>query len=309
MINSGIRFLNRSQINDAQWNKALEGSINRNIYAYTWYLDALCPGWCALVDGDYESIMPLPIRRKLLVDYTFMPPYCQQLGVFSRTTVDSEKLSCFFNAIPRQVRYVDLNLNAQNHQIPAGLKSESRLNLVLGLSRDIEDVRNRFSTNHKRNIRKFHDSALLIDRMGNPEEVIRLFKLGRGEWLGRYPDSDHKIFRELIAAVQDNAHVDTLIARNTEGLAMGGAVFFEAFGGSYFIFSGVSKEGREHSVMHGLVDCYLNDKSAYINFLDFEGSNSPALARFYAGFGADESVYLHIVMNRLPFPLCYLKPR
>lgn len=309
MKTSGIRFLKRSQINDAQWNRALEGSLNRNIYAYTWYLDAVCPGWCALVDGDYESIMPLPIGRKYLVDYAFMPPYCQQLGVFSPATIDSEKLSGFLNAIPRQVRYVDLNLNAQNLQTPAGLKSEYRMNLVLGLGRDIEGVRNRFSTNHKRNIRKFHDSALLIDRIGDPEEVIRLFEMGRGERLGRYPDSDHRIFRGLFAAVQKNAHVDTLIARNARGLAVGGAVFFEAFGGSYFIFSGVSKEGRDSSAMHGLVDYYLNDKSAYISFLDFEGSNSPALARFYAGFGADESVYLRIVMNRLPFPICYLKSR
>jgi hypothetical protein len=43
--------------------------------------------------------------------------------------------------------------------------------------------------------------------------------------------------------------------------------------------------------------------------LDFEGSNNPELARFYAGFGANESIYLHFVINRLPFPFSYLKPR
>ncbi|MFM7823354.1 MAG: hypothetical protein ACKPB3_06215, partial [Bacteroidota bacterium] len=109
--------------------------------------------------------------------------------------------------------------------------------------------------------------------------------------------------------VQENAHIHTLVARNEEGQSLGGVVFFEALGGSYFIFSGVSKQGMEYAVMHGLIDYYLSEKSMAISFLDFEGSNIPELARFYAGFGADESVYLHIVMNRLPFPFCYLKPR
>lgn len=309
MTISGIRFLKRNQINDDEWNKAIEVSINRNIYSYSWYLDAVSPGWCALVDGDYKDIMPLPIRSKYLIDYAFMPPYCQQFGVFSQSTVEAETVGCFLNAIPKHVRYVDLNLNAQNPHTPMGLKSEARLNLVLKLGRGMNQVRERFSTNHKRNIRKFQDSGLMIDRQGDPDEIVRLFELGRAKSLGQYPDSDHTIFRRLFTAVQEHAHVVTLIARNADDQAVGGAVFFEALGGSYFIFSGVSKEGREFSVMHGLVDCYLNEKSADISFLDFEGSNSPELARFYSGFGADESVYLHIVMNRLPFPFSFLKPR
>jgi len=309
MMSTGIRFLNRSQINEQQWNRALEGSINANIYAYSWYLDAVSPGWCALVHGDYKEIMPLPIRRKYLIDYAFMPPYCQQLGVFSPTTVEADTISVFLNAIPRHVRFVDLNLNAQNLHTPAGLKTQNRINLVLKLGRGVDDVRNRFSSNHKRNVRKFQDAGLIIDKQGDPDEVIRLFEMGRGGRLGHYPDSDHMIFRRLLAAVQENAKVMTLLARNTDGLAVGGAIFFEAFAGSYFIFSGVSKEGRAGSVMHGLVDCYLNEKSTGIGFLDFEGSNNPELARFYAGFGADESVYLHFVMNRLPFPFSCLKPR
>ncbi|MFM7054506.1 MAG: hypothetical protein ACKOX7_07180 [Bacteroidota bacterium] len=309
MTNPAIRLLEGSQINEVQWNKALEGSTNGNIYAYSWYLDAVSPGWCALVAGDYQSIMPLPIRNKYLVDYAFMPPYCQQLGVFSPKIVGSDILNSFLNAIPRQVRFVDLNLNAYNNDIPKELKSESKLNLILKLNRSIEDIRNGYSTNHKRNIRKFRDSGLVIEKQENPEEVIRLFESGRGGSLGRYPDKDHKIFRRLFAAVQENAHVHTLVARNEEGQSLGGAVFFETLGGSYFIFSGVSKQGREYAVMHGLVDYYLSEKSMAISFLDFEGSNIPELARFYAGFGADESVYLHIVMNRLPFPFCFLKPR
>ena len=309
MTTSGIRFLNRSQINDTKWNVALEGSSNRNIYAYSWYLDVVSPGWCALVEGDYNAIMPLPIRRKYLVGYVFMPPYCQQLGVFSKKTIDADTVSAFLNAIPTQVRYIDLNLNAHNLNTPASLRTRKMMNLVLQLNREIDTVRDRFSTNHKRNIRKFHDSGLIIERQVNPDEVIRLFETGRGGQIGRYPDRDHKVFGKLFSAVQENARVETVLARNINGLAVGGAVFFEALSGSYFIFSGVSREGRDGSVMHGIIDQYLNEKSTSISFLDFEGSNNTELARFYAGFGANESIYLHFIINKLPFPLNYLKPR
>ena len=30
-----------------------------NIYAYSWYLDIVHPGWDALVDDDYQAVMPL----------------------------------------------------------------------------------------------------------------------------------------------------------------------------------------------------------------------------------------------------------
>jgi hypothetical protein len=59
--------------------------------------------------------------------------------------------------------------------------------------------------------------------------------------------------------------------------------------------------------MHLVVSHFLNAHAGKLDFLDFEGSNNPDLARFYAGFGADESLYLRIVINRLPTVFRWLK--
>ena len=51
-----------------------------------------------------------------------------------------------------------------------------------------------------------------------------------------------------------------------------------------------------------LIDEVIKEYSPGNLVLDFEGSNDASLARFYKGFGAKESSYLSLKINRLQFP-------
>jgi hypothetical protein len=57
-------------------------SINRILYAFSWWLDAVCPGWEALIEDDYRAVMPLTGNIKLGIHYLYQP-FTQQLGVSS----------------------------------------------------------------------------------------------------------------------------------------------------------------------------------------------------------------------------------
>jgi len=59
--------------------------------------------------------------------------------------------------------------------------------------------------------------------------------------------------------------------------------------------------------MFHLVDRYISDHAGSGVLLDFAGSNTASVARFNAGFGARSTVYLHLVRNRLPAPLRWIK--
>jgi hypothetical protein len=54
--------------------------------------------------------------------------------------------------------------------------------------------------------------------------------------------------------------------------------------------------------MFYLIDKIIVEYSPGNLVLDFEGSNDASLARFYKGFGAKESSYLTLKINRLKFP-------
>lgn len=300
MSHSLIRFLTREEIIDDRWNNVMASAGHTNIYAYTWYLDAVSPDWCALVEGDYQAVMPLPCRSKFFIHYVFTPPYCQQLGIFAMDPINDSQIKRFLSAIPEKFRYIDLNLNVANAISDTSISVESKRNLVLPLGSEVDMIRQSYSNNHKRNIRKAIDAGVTIHADGDLATIIRFFEKGRGGRLGHYPDRGHAVFKKLCGAVARHARVSIWMAHDKKGNPCGGAVFFETGQGAYFIFSGVSNEGRTLSVMHLLVDTFIHDAVGRLQFLDFEGSNDSDLARFYSGFGAAECLYLHITINRLP---------
>ena len=54
-----INLIRRNNIDISKWNTCIERSINRRIYACSWYLDMVSNNWEAVVYGDYELVFPV----------------------------------------------------------------------------------------------------------------------------------------------------------------------------------------------------------------------------------------------------------
>jgi len=61
-------------------------------------------------------------------------------------------------------------------------------------------------------------------------------------------------------------------------------------GGMFLLFDSIIKENSNHALT-----------------LDFGGSNNSNVRQFFKGFGAEDSVYLHLEKNELPFIIRWLK--
>ena len=107
-----IQYLQHNQIDKAKWDATMAKC--GNIYAYSWYLDVVHPNWEALVEDDYQSVMPLTGGKKFGVNYLFQPYFVQQLGVFSKAPMTPEKTEEFLNAIPKKYRFAEIRLNESN---------------------------------------------------------------------------------------------------------------------------------------------------------------------------------------------------
>ena len=54
-----ICYLTHNQIDKQRWDECIAQSPDGLIYCWSWYLDVVHPGWEALVEDDYENVMPL----------------------------------------------------------------------------------------------------------------------------------------------------------------------------------------------------------------------------------------------------------
>ena len=73
-----------------------------------------------------------------------------------------------------------------------------------------------------------------------------------------------------------------------------------------FLFSGQSTEGKSHAALSFIIDSVIEQFSPGNYTLDFEGSDNPGLARYYKGFGANETTYYGIRINKLSFPQSFM---
>ena len=74
-----IKYLSHSQIAPPRWAALLAAC--GTVHVYSWYLDIVHPGWEALVDDDYQAVMPLTGGKKFGVNYLFQPYFVQQAKI------------------------------------------------------------------------------------------------------------------------------------------------------------------------------------------------------------------------------------
>jgi hypothetical protein len=297
-----IKYLKHDEIDFTQWDKCISNSVGAYIYAYSWYLDIVAGEWDALVDDDYLSVFPLPFRQKFGVKYIYQPVFTQQLGLFSTALQGIARLNEFLQAIPKDFKLIEMNLN--KYYVTIKRKNYSLVenrNFELDLAKDYEHIYKQFSTNLKRNIKKASKQELRIAEHVKPEELINLFKDNKGSELNVYSPEDYIRLGRLAYMLLHKGKANIVGVYNRENTLIASALFVSGKTRFIFLFSGLSKEGKEKAAMPFLISSFIKTHSNSNKVFDFEGSNNESLARFYKSFGAQEYHYFGLRQYRFPF--------
>jgi len=300
---SVIRYIPHDAIDKMRWDRCIRKAFNGNIYACSWYLDIVHPGWEALVEDDYVRVMPLTGKHKWGISYLFQPFFTQQLGVFSIGILNSEILNRFFSAIPAHFRFVQIRLNIHNKPQPENYQLIPNTNYLLDLIYRYPGIASHYSSNTKRNLKKAQKSGLTVMKGVDPEKIIRLFRQGKGQEIKQWRDEHYfRLQRLMYQAVYKG--MGTLYGVYSAHNELNAAAFIlKDKKYLIFLFSAVSPEGRQNGAMTFLIDAVLRENAETDRVFDFEGSNNPSLARFYRGFGSQKVTYYTLEMNRFPFPV------
>lgn len=294
-----IRLIRHDKIDDKKWDRCIRNSVNGTLYAYSWYLNMVSEQWEALVDGDYECVFPLPYRTRGGIKYAFMPPFTQQLGLFSAQHIEARRVEKFLDAIPKEYRLADINLNTLNKVERQDWVTRINRNYELDLISAYEKLREAYSTNTRRNIAKAEKARLSFLEYVSPAEVIQLFRDNRGKDVPNLRTADYQKLERLLHSMMHKGQLHVSGAIGGPNILLAALVVAEVPKRSVLIFSATERMDENYGALAWLIDKYIQSKSNKEVVLDFEGSNHPGLARFYRGFGAKETAYTSVHINRL----------
>ena len=299
-----ISYLTHNKIDKKKWDYAIKHAFNGNIYAFSWYLDLIHEDWEALVEDDYERVMPLTVGKKWGIGYVLQPFFAQQLGVFSTGILTGEHVINFIEKIPRKYPFVQINLNIHNHpDLQAPYQLIRNRNHLLDLIHNYRKLYSHYSQNTKRNLKKSRKFKLSLSKNLNPALVVELFRNNKGKQIKQLKDENYQRLLRLMYASIHKGKAITYGVYTINNELCAAAFFLLENQHLIFLFSGSNQEARQNGAMTFLFDRVIEEFSGTQVVLDFEGSNNENLARFYHGFGSKEVYYNMLKYNLLPFPL------
>lgn len=297
-----ISYTKHADIDKTRWDNCISKAINGNIYAWSWYLDAVSENWDALISEDYQFLMPLTWRQKWGLKYLFRPLLSQQLGVFSTKHIDTETVFEFLQQIPSKYRLIEITLNKHNAILAPGFESSRHISCELDLISEYSILESGYSQNTKRNLKKTEQNRLIYDLDISSEDFLGLMweDSSAGSAILLNPPNQI-LLKALLKNIKEQKAGQILGARNHDGQLIAAVLFGYSHNKWYYLAPVNSDKGREQRALFGIINQLIKDHSGKTMTLDFEGSDIAGLARFYKGFGAKNYNYNFICRNKLPW--------
>jgi len=287
-----IKYLKHTQIDKDKWDDCVTQSSNFKIFAFSWWLDIVSPGWHALVLDDYKAVMPLTWKKKYGLLYLIQPIFCQQLGVFSVHNQNYKEL--FFKSIPKKFLYVRICITNGLQSIQKGREKE-RTNYLLPLKDNYENIQDRYNKSTKKSIRKAVNRKVSTSSCLQ-DECIAFLK---------------REYYNLLNVEMEK--FDILNQILSVGSSQGEPKFFGAYENNsmlaasccllankhIFMTMVASPAGKEKRALFLLIDEMIKFYSSQDVVLDFGGSDVVSIAYVFSGFGAIKVPYTEINFSPL----------
>jgi hypothetical protein len=297
---TGLKYVKHTDIDFRKWDETVLNSEIPFVFAQSFYLNATCPAWDALVMGDYESIFPVTSKTKFGFKYLPQPPFTSQLGVYGMITPQIELL--FYNYITENYKLIDLELNVTNKVRSQFISPKNTYAIYYKEGY-------KFNQNTKRNVAK----ALEIGFSVEPVNSSEMFALSQ-EYLNPFLENEVGLAKSTVTLL-DNLLVNAMeagqlysfkvVSKNNTLKALG---HFISNGNHALYLKGTNFDKKDNSgSMHLLMKHAIEFFSDKSTMFDFGGGAKQGLANFYMGFGGQTMTYSFLQVNKLPRLIKILK--
>ncbi len=302
-----IIYIKHKDINKEKWNRCIDISQNRIVYALSWYLDRISPNWDALIEGDYESVMPIIHGRKYFINYIYNPFFTAKLGIFSEKKIDNSLVNNFFESVPEKFKLVSIKLNSYVLFNVPNFKTQNNTTFELNLNIPYEEIAGNFSKNHKKNILKAYRSGITVKKETGSSKLILLKKAQMLNLRNsQFKKNDFIKLSQILNYAFNSGDCVAYSAYDENNNLCASAVFIIKYNRAVK-YTATNDAGKKNRAGYLLIDTFIKEMSETDLILDFAGSNIKGIAKFNAGFGSTLFSYPNIHTNKLPFPFNKIK--
>ena len=286
-----LQKIKRKDLDIKKYSKAIEKALNYRIYAEYWYLDVLTDEkWECWICGDYEVIMPIPLQYKFGIKFVLQPFYCQQLGVFYQNEIPDGLFKKFEEKLHQyKVRVYHFNEENTERYHPKG---EKRVNHLLSLQRDYEEIQKKFRKDRLKDIRRNNKLNLILKE---EFDFDLFFELRRKEYTELESISDLNLTKKFIKALLDSGKYLGYTLYNEQEQPLASCLFSQSKSRVILQFSARNKSIEPRGAATFMRSFIIEKLSNQGLFLDFEGSSIPGIADFNESLGAEKHYFTRFI--------------
>ncbi len=282
----GLRHLKNHEINFIKWDNCINNAHNGIIYAFSWYLDILCDDWEAIIQDDYQAVMPLLIKKKSGIKHVYNTILANQLGVFSTEIMDEDLTNTFLKKVNQTYKVFSVNLNKFNRIDPALFRQKKNNTYEFDLISNYNLIRGAYSDAVYDNIEKAKSKMVNILRGLTAGEFMDFIDYRSVMISGRRKKETVKKLGQIIAFVINHGLGDIYAAFSEENHLCAAVFFLKSKRKATLLYSGITREGIRLNAMELLIDRFVQNNAEKNITLSFENLVVPDRKKFFSGFGA-----------------------
>jgi hypothetical protein len=272
-------------------------------------LDAVTSDWGALVceaHGQWQAVMPIPLKKKWGMKVVQQPLFCQLLGIFGAKNAPVEAEQAILSYLTQRFRYVSIytgRFQTLQRDFPVLVERTECCTHLLNLSVDYQQLREQYTPDRRRNLRRAEAEGWTWQESGDIQPLMQLFRQNHAAQIeGGVGEEAYQVLAILYQTLYQRG-LATLCYALKEGQIEAGAMFVVADGRIIYLFNAASARGRKGNARTWLIDKMLQKYAGQDFLFDFESPMVDSIAGFYKSFGAKEETYSRLRVNKLPFPL------
>lgn len=294
-----IHYIPYNTIDKTKWDSCIKNSFNGLIWGFSWYLDIVCEKWDAIVEGDYQKVMPLPYVQKYNQYHVVIPPFVKQLGVFSIDKLTSATVDSFIAAIPEKFKEVSIPLNDMNKTSIDGFKYQEMQNFQLDLIQLYENTADAYSLQNQAKIGFAREQELTFTKKITVSEFESFIKTVDKKWAHSLSKKEEQILTNLITTLSKFSLAELYGVYDSNNQLCATALFLIYLNRLSLINIAVSDNGDKCNAHHFLIDEFIRQNSSKNVTLDLLQNAQGEWLEFNQGFGCTRTVSYFLYRNNL----------
>jgi hypothetical protein len=298
-----IKYLNNGDINFVRWDNCINTAFNGNIFAYSWYLNILSDGWCALVMGDYKYVMPLIHNTLFKKNIITSHVLGEKLGVYTNELLTEEIVNKFLDAIPPDYSYIKMCLNKYNKLSNPHFEIHNQKIFDMDLMQSYSLIKQKYSNGFQKDLQTAKSNKITVINGLSPNDLINL-SLKKGiQSMPKLMGYNIDRLRMIIAfSIRYNLG-EIYGAYTAENNLCAAAFFIKSKNKIYLLFNAEDKNSEFSKAMALLIDRFIETHCEKNLTLNLDKIVSKDSIHFLQGVGALE--YKTRIVKRNSMPLIY----